>query len=242
MADERTGYDRLMHLRWALPAAVLIALLADACGRTGVDGQPDATPTPTVTPTPVPTATLLAGPNDLALNEVYFLITACTTEECDANRSGSVGDDDEFVEIVNVSNGPRSLAGIGIHEGQGDPLAPRYLFGTNAVLAPTGVVVVFGGFGGSVPDPARFGGALLFEVVGGADLDLSNNDDFVELRREGVVLRRVGWTDTAASNFSVTLTPELDLETGVYATHPAKLVNGTAHNSSPGWRSDFTPF
>lgn len=243
MADERTRYDRAMRLRWALPATILIALLADACGRSGVGGPgDDDDDAGSGTPTPAATPTLLAGPDDLALNEVYFLISGCTTVECDANRSGSVGDDDEFVEIVNVALGPRSLAGIGIHESNGDPAAPRYVFGSNAVLAPMGAVVVFGGFGGAVPDPSRFGGALLFEVAGLADLDLSNQDDYVELRRSGTVLRRLAWTDTAALNFSITLTPDIDLETGVYATHPQMMVSGTAHNTSPGWRANFTLF
>src|SRR5687768_8514167 len=103
----------MRRLGWVLPIAVAFF----ACGRSGItpsDGPDEERlhPTPVDIPSPVPTATLLAQVGDLVLNEVYFFISDCSNVECDANRSGSVdGGAEQFVEIVNIASGPRSLAG-----------------------------------------------------------------------------------------------------------------------------------
>src|SRR5688572_17105639 len=117
----RGTMNAVRRLGWPL-LPIVIALVA--CGRTGVpstgDDDDDVASTPTPAPSPSATATLPAEVGDLVLNEVYTFIGDCSNVECDANRSGNVnGGADQFVEIVNIASGPRSLAGIGIHEKDG---------------------------------------------------------------------------------------------------------------------------
>ena len=81
--------------------------------------------------------------------------------------------DDEFVELVNVSNDTVDLSGLTLS----DAYSARFTFPAGTALAPGQAVLVFGG--GDVATFKSFGNTLVFASKG---LGLSNAGDKVTLR------------------------------------------------------------
>lgn len=228
--------------------AVLGAALSAAvgCGRSGPVASPagsgddddDGSVPSVVTPSPTPRA---AVPGDLVVNEVYFHIAVCVTAACDANRNGDVNAVlDEFVELVNIADVPVLLEGIELWDS--DQISMRFEFGAGVLLDSAKAAVVFGSLQGTSAGSPAFGGSLVFESTTG-NLSLNNSGDTLTVKDGSVVFGSVTWDGSTTPNSSWVLAPEITGGAN-YVTHTAELDEGgvVERNSSPGWRTDFTPF
>jgi hypothetical protein len=109
--------------------------------------------------------------NDLVINE---LLIAPPTDDIlgDANNDGiRSGTDDEFIEIVNVTDKVLNLTNVYLSDLADNVIAS---FPDNTLIRPHQVIVIFGG-GNPVGD---FGGATVFTLNEGS-LSLNNNGDVI---------------------------------------------------------------
>jgi len=115
---------------------------------------------------------------DLLLNEILY--DPPGDLEGDANGDGTrEANEDEFIELVNVSAKSLDLSGWTVWDSLhwDDPkLPPRHTFPAGTVLAPGEVLVVFGG-GTAV---GTFGGALV-QVADPGPLNLTNSGDILRI-------------------------------------------------------------
>ena len=164
--------------------------------------------------------------------------------EGDANRDGvRNADDDEFIELFNLSNTSVDISGVIV----ADSTSNRFTFPANTILAAGGAVVIFGG--GSPPsnDPA-FGGAL---IVKASSLGLNDAGDTVTVKLpvggEEITLAQLTYgsssTLTAPNDQSLTRSPDAEIATGGgnYIAHSV-ANNAASRVYSPGTRADGTPF
>lgn len=190
------------------------------------------------------------GNGDLIFNEVFA--DPATGTAGDANKDGTRETyDDEFVEIVNVSNKTLQLQGVTIVDNGSSKV--HYTFG--ALMLPAGkAVVVFGGgmtadtnVNTGNPHP-NFGNAYVYTVVqgtatSGSGLGLSNTSDHILLKNaQQATIAEFKYPDTnnpacvGNQDQSMTLDPDL---TGTCKKH--KDVNANSA-FSPGTKSDGTSF
>ncbi len=171
------------------------------------------------------------SPGDLVINEV--LHDGSTNE--DANGDGRIdADEDEFVELVNVSGSTLDVSGLTLSDLQ---FPVRHTFPAGTVLSPLCAVVVFGG--GS--PTGSFGGAIVQTASTGL-LGLDDFGDTVTLK-DGVTeidSFAYGFAGCEGSDQSLTLEPEL---TGTCVPHttasgsgglifsPGTCVDGSAFGS-----------
>jgi hypothetical protein len=181
------------------------------------------------------TGCIAPGPGDLVINEV--LPSPATGNAGDANCDGTRNAvDDEFIEIVNVSDGCVELAGVGVETGS-DGL--QYTFGLDTGLQPGHAIVLFGGgapvFDGTSTQalthcvPLTNCDVLIQTTFPGA-LGLAPEDS-VALRYDSTVLDSVEWGGTGVTLIageSLTRSPEL---TGDFVTHTTVAAGVTM---SPG--------
>ena len=172
---------------------------------------------------------------DLVINEV--LPSPATGNAGDANCDGTRNAvDDEFIEIVNVSDRCVELAGVGVETGS-DGL--QYTFGLDTGLQPGHALVLFGGgapvFDGTSTQalahcrPLTECGVLTQTTLPGA-LGLAPEDS-VALRYGSTVLDSVEWGGsgvTLVAGESLTRSPEL---TGDFVNHGNALAGSLM---SPG--------
>lgn len=171
----------------------------------------------------------LASRGDLVLNEV---LADPPDEGGDANCDGErVADEDEYVEVVNVSDRDLSLAGITIS----DTVSVRHTFGSLAEIRAGEAVLIFGG--GS-PD-CDFSGTPA-EVASTGALGLSNAGDTISLSSPtGIAMEEMTYTTSMSTDVSVVLSPEANTS-GTYARHSVVAPDMSAY--SAGVRTDGTPF
>ncbi|MEM6795224.1 MAG: lamin tail domain-containing protein, partial [Acidobacteriota bacterium] len=148
----------------------------------------------------------------------------------DANGDGTVdGSEDEFVEIVNVTDALFDLSGFVIR----DSFFDRHVFPTPTVLAPGCSVVVFGG--GTLTGP--FGNAQA-QISSTALLSLNNVGDGVFVSNNGLALDAHVYGSEGSNNQSLTRDPDL---TGGFTEHTTATGSGGAL-FSPGTRIDGSNF
>jgi len=177
----------------------------------------------------------------LVFNEV--LIDGNT--DGDPNGDGSRdGVEDEFIELVNVSNRTLDLDDFTLVETDWDVYLPRHTFAAGTQLEPLDAIVVFGG-----GDPPESTDSVLYLVANAQDpgtaygLDLDDDGDHL------LLLDADGWTvagfvygdeggNQAISDESATRDPDL---TGDFTQHSqAQGAQGTIF--SPGSRVDGNAF
>ncbi len=131
-------------------------------------GEVDMTPpTPTPSSTPVPYQTPIPI---LVINEIH---ADPHPTAGDANGDGIVSSQqDEFVEIVNITGAPVDLNGWTLK----DTVGVRHVFPEESIVPDHGGIVIFGG-GMPVGD---FGGSLV-QVASGGSLGLNNGGDSISL-------------------------------------------------------------
>lgn len=159
---------------------------------------------------------------DLVINEV--LANVPPGEAGDANRDGvRHAHDDEFIELVNVSEETLSLDGVAIYAG--DRL--RYRFEDFCLRSFDGVVV----FGGGSSNLARDVNVLISD----SRFALPNDGGRVELRLGHQILTRVDYGRSPP--VSLQLWPEL---TGTTYVHHPDVAHGILF--SPGTCANGQPF
>ncbi len=95
----------------------------------------------------------------------------------DANHDGTLDfSQDEFIELLNISDGPFDLSGYEIHDGVG----LRHVFSAGTLLAAGRAIVVFGG-----GTPAGSFGGSLVQTASTGFLGLNNSGDTIALKTPG---------------------------------------------------------
>ena len=163
--------------------------------------------------------------------------------EGDANRDGTRGaDDDEFVELFNISDAPLELSGLQVADASG----VRFTFPERTTLEAGRPLVIFGG---GEPALERFGGALVLKTN---SLSLNDGGDTLTLKlplapeRVFVVAAHAygaGGSVNAPRDQSLTRSPDAGAGSagGDFNAH-ASVPAAANRAYSPGLRSDGTPF
>lgn len=153
----------------------------------------------------------------------------------DANKDGAVSsDDDEFVEIVNVTAKTVRIGGFGIDDEDDGAGGNQYTFPAAIVLCPGEACVVFGG--GTPPGPCNsgtmntnFGGAQVFTT---SSLSLANTGSaYIVVRNsaDSATIASAGpYPGSMGSDQAVTRSPD---GTGSFANH---LTANPSARFSPG--------
>lgn len=182
---------------------------------------------PTEEPLFTPTATASPLPA-LQINEIHADPDPAAG---DSNADGVVNaDDDEFLELVNLSGSDLDLGGWEIHDG----VRLRYAFPPGTVLKAGCGLVVFGG-GSPAGD---FGGSLVFTA---GSLGLNNTGDSLTVKdQEGKAITSCSYGEEGGQDQSLTRFPDVvgDLPLVLHALVPA--AEGSLF--SPGVRVDGMPF
>ena len=177
---------------------------------------------------------MLAGPT-AAANESPLVINEIHADPDsvagDANGDGTPSvQEDEFLEIVNTSDGTVNLGGFTVS----DLNAVRHTFGANTLL-PAGCAMVV--FGGGTPT-GGFGGARVETASSGA-LGLNNSSENVVIADgAGQPVASVTYGSLAGGDQSITRDPDLS---GDFVQHTT-TGDGTGPRFSPGIRIDGSPF
>lgn len=189
--------------------------------------SPTGTITPSLTSTIPPSLTPTQGPA-LIINEIH---ADPDPELGDSNGDGMVSsDDDEFLELVNISGDLIDLSGWQVY----DEIRLRYTFPEGTFLkAGCGLVL----FGGGEPT-GDFGGSLIFTA---GSLGLNNSGDTVRLLdQDGIEIDLVSYGSEGNQDQSLTRFPDL---IGPLPLVPHSLVEGAGEALySPGTRSDGSVF
>lgn len=163
----------------------------------------------------------------------------------DANEDGTTDSmEDEFVELVNVSNQTIDLSGWMLVETDWGQALPRHTFEAQTLLDPLDVIVVFGG--GAPPQSTT---GVTYLTANAQDpgipfgLDLDDGGDVLRLQDgDGLTVFAFTYGDEggipAPSDQAVTRDPDL---TGDFTFH-SEVANAGGALFSPGTRSDGTPF
>ncbi|MDB4961277.1 MAG: Multiple EGF-like-domain protein 3 precursor [Myxococcales bacterium] len=175
---------------------------------------------PTVASTAMPPAV-----GDLVINE-YMAADGPASSLADTNCDGNfTGTDDEFVELVNVSQKTLDLAGVTIHDGS--LIGLRHTFPAGATVAPGKAVVVWGGGAPACP------GVTNFFTATETSLGLNDDGDTISVRSADLIpvtLATRTYATAATTGVSDNLSP--DVTGTAYALHT--MVTGAVGSFSPG--------
>jgi hypothetical protein len=160
---------------------------------------PGITPTSTWPHTPEfsPTSTSMVGNQEIVINEIYADPDPILG---DSNKDGLVNsDDDEFLELVNISGKDLNLEGWEVHDG----IRLRFTFPAETILGDGCGLVVFGG-----GNPGNdFGGSLVFTA---GSLGLNNSGDTVSIRDSaGEVKASYSYGPEGGEDQSLTRNPDM---------------------------------
>jgi hypothetical protein len=188
---------------------------------------------------------LVDGMSPLVGKIIFNEVLADGNTDGDPNQDGTSDPvEDEFVELVNVSNEELDLSGWVLVENDWEEWLPRYTFPDGTTLAPKGAVVLFGG--GDAPDSTD---AVLYAASNAEDpgipygLDLDDSGDLIRLLDADLLLvAAFAYGDAggqpAVSDESLTRDPDL---TGTFVPHTfADGADGAIF--SPGTRIDGADF
>ncbi|MBA3453033.1 MAG: DUF4215 domain-containing protein [Deltaproteobacteria bacterium] len=189
--------------------------------------------------TPAGTGPVAPAPGDLKINEFLAADGGSTTTPVgvDSNCDGTlVNSDDEFIELVNVSNKTLDLTGVTIS----DLLEVRFTFATqltgSLTLAPGKAVVVWGGGAPACPGVTNFFTNGTFHT-----LSLNDAGDTITVATGAatpVTIATTTYTSQSMVRTSLNLSPDVTGTT--YALHSA--VSGAVGTISPGKRANGTAF
>ena len=162
---------------------------------------------------------------DLLINEIYYKVTS------DANGDGVVDiNNDEFVEIVNVSYKVLSLDGLSIW----DSLDYSYRHNFEGTLNPGSAIVIFGGGNLSAFDGLT---NVKVTVASSGTLSLKNTGDKVRIvDSEGVILENVNYR---GSGLEGSINRKPDLTSSPFVNH-REINPGLSY--SPGKKADGNDF
>jgi hypothetical protein len=182
---------------------------------------------------------------DLVLNEFLADPPALVAGDanCDTVRDGT-SQEDEFIELVNVSADVLSLAGVTISDGVG----VRHTFSISTSLEPGHVIVVFGG---GTPSCTFWTSDVQAITASSGVLGLNNTGDTITVAvgsgATAVTLQTYTFGSEGGRDTSLTLSPDLNdtdaTPTGVgpFVAHTtADTADGSAF--SPGVRINGSPF
>ncbi|OGR04057.1 MAG: hypothetical protein A2284_12310 [Deltaproteobacteria bacterium RIFOXYA12_FULL_61_11] len=131
---------------------------------------------------------------------------------------------DEFVELVNAGTSEVDLSGWTL----ADSTDPRHVFPQGTMLAPSAVLVVFGGGAPTLP--------IAWQVASSGGLGLNNSGDTLTLcDQSGTPVTSVTYGGEGGYNQSLSRSPDLSGEFVKHSTVSASLF-------SPGYRLDGSPF
>ena len=154
---------------------------------------------------------------DLLLNEVM-----ADPGTLDPNQDGLPNNDDEYLEIVNLSDHTLDLAGMEYHDGTG----LKFTFPKTCV-APNQAVVLFGGYAGG----GDFGAAVVLGA--GKSLSLNNSGDLALLRSaDGTVLDSLTYGSEGGDDQSLVRETDMVPSSGFVKHSEAPLSGGAP--MSPG--------
>jgi hypothetical protein len=196
---------------------------------------------------PWPTRTWSAEPpsnGDLVITEILF--DPPNELVGDSNRDGARHTtEDEFVELLNISDQPLDVGGIWITDSAVDPAGGKGAFKVPAgtELGPQQALILFGGgsppgnIGDGKANP-HFGMSLVFVSTGRIGNGLGNTEDTIRVFASDstTALAEVPYSGSPAKDQSLTLPPN-EIEGMVEHT-----VFAGAHPFSPGLDSDRAPF
>lgn len=170
---------------------------------------------------------------ELVLNEIFANPgTAMGDAGCDGTSNSTA---DEFVEIVNVTNGPLALGGVEIIDATN---AARHVFAAR-ILGPGEAILVFGAgpIGTSTTAPWCLGatatsiGGTPAEIASeGSGLALNNTNETVTLRIGATVLDTFTYAASTVAT-SVTRAPD---DSGTMTLHTAAAGHATDRGFTPG--------
>ncbi|MFN2112733.1 MAG: lamin tail domain-containing protein [Anaerolineales bacterium] len=211
------------------PAATLPPTVPSVTTTADLTATETMTGTPLLTGDPPSTPTLTGSPFPvLQINEIHADPDPLSG---DSNGDGVVdADDDEFLELVNLSGFDLILDGWEIHDG----VRLRYTFPEGTELkASCGVVV----FGGGIPE-GDFGGSLVFTA---GSLGLNNSgDSLAVMDPDGELITSCSYGEEGGQDQSLTRWPELfgELPLVLHSLIPA----AQGRLFSPGVQADGMPF
>lgn len=205
--------------------------------------------TATVTAVAAGTAPTVLG--QLVVNEVLYDPPGAVVGDVagDANCSGARGDDDEFVELHNVTTGPLNLTGVSIWEDVSfaGAATPRFTFGAFTLGAGESVTV-FGGAPGLLTGQPWCAGATAGRVgdaaaFGTGTLTLNNTGDTVIVTATAsaasVLLDSLAYLNGTADDQAYTRDPD---GFGLFTTHGAAAGHATDRVFTPGTRLTGQPW
>jgi hypothetical protein len=204
------------------------------------DGRPFSEPPPEPPPPPPP----VPKPGDLVINELMFDPPAGTAG--DANKDGTRdATNDDFIEIVNVTNEARNLEGVFLENDADKKVLFTFLKG---VYLPgrTAVVIFGGGMGndqevGTNKPHSKFSGALVYKS---SALSLTIAAKKIMLRSADKELLdhfEFGLDDNCpAKSIAQSINRSPDLQSGTCIRHTE--ISPTGLLFSPGAWSDGRPF
>jgi len=180
-----------------------------------------------------PTVIVLGNTGNWIINEV--LLDPILGIEGDANGDGMRDDDgfnsdDEFVEIINDTNGAIDISGWTLN----DAGSLRHTFPSGTIVPSGGAIVIFGG-----GNPTGLFGGAIVQTASTGFIGLNNGGDQVFLIDAGgntvadVTIGAEGGQDQ-----SLTLDPDL---TGTLTLHTMASTSGGT-SFSPGTQANGTPF
>jgi hypothetical protein len=179
----------------------------------------------------------------LVVNEVH------ATGRGDANADGSNANfsEDEFVEIVNVSNAAINLSGWTLRDaaGMSDNVQIRHTFPADSYLNPGAAMVIFGGGAPATGHTAAFGSAWIIKANGNVVNGLSLNDsgDVVSLRdNNGVEMAGTAYGTIIPADNTRSLNRNPDLTGSSALVVHTNVTGAGAALFSPGTMVDGTPF
>ncbi|MBX2803670.1 MAG: lamin tail domain-containing protein [Myxococcales bacterium] len=152
----------------------------------------------------------------------------------DANGDGTyVHDDDEFVELVNISGKTVDVSGYALYDQTSWELDdPRHVVPQGTVLPPGDALVVFGG-----GEPMGSFGDTTVQVATSGRINLNNKGDMLRVTHpSGVVVETFDVTPRS-NNPDESFTRDPDI-TGGFVQHGSI----SAWLFSPGTRTDGSPF
>ena len=149
----------------------------------------------------------------------------------DSNGDGQISwDDDEFLELVNISGNDLDLSGWQVL----DEIRLRYTFPEGTTLGSGCGLVLFGG---GQPSGA-FGGSQIFTA---GSLGLNNDGDIVTIRDiDGLVVTWVSFGSEGNQNQSLTRNPDLLGPLPLIPHSEVPEAGGALY--SPGTKLDLTGF
>ncbi len=204
------------------------------------DGWADGTQTVTITGTAAGynsgTASINVtddgDPAGLIINEVYAAVANGAAGDANLDGIGD-GQQDEFVEIANVSVAPIDLTGFTLS----DSVVTRHTFPAGSVLDPGCVLVVFGGGAVDSGRNSKFGSAFIQVASGTSFLGLNDGGDSVTVKNlAGVEVAGYVFGAQSSTLGSTTRSPDL---TGNFVSHLA--ANGSL-SYSPGLTTSAAAF